>query len=58
MADAETKVKEYEQQYMDGLITKGEKYNKVVDICHAVPMKLLMMMKGISNLSTGMPNGL
>jgi DNA-directed RNA polymerase subunit beta' len=24
-------VKEYEQQYADGLITKGEKYNKVVD---------------------------
>jgi DNA-directed RNA polymerase subunit beta' len=24
--------KEYEQQYQDGLITKGEKYNKVVDI--------------------------
>jgi len=27
----EQKVKEYEQQYMDGLITQGEKYNKVVD---------------------------
>jgi DNA-directed RNA polymerase subunit beta' len=24
-------VKEYEQQYVDGLITQGEKYNKVVD---------------------------
>ena len=23
--------KEYEQQYNDGLITQGEKYNKVVD---------------------------
>ena len=23
--------KEYEQQYIDGLITQGEKYNKVVD---------------------------
>ncbi|MBK66575.1 MAG: DNA-directed RNA polymerase subunit beta' [Rickettsiales bacterium] len=30
--DAQEKVKEYEQQYQDGLITKGEKYNKVVDI--------------------------
>ncbi len=29
---AQEKVKEYEQQYQDGLITKGEKYNKVVDI--------------------------
>ncbi|MCW5699304.1 MAG: DNA-directed RNA polymerase subunit beta', partial [Rhodospirillales bacterium] len=27
----EDRVKEYEQQYLDGLITQGEKYNKVVD---------------------------
>ena len=25
-------MKEYEQQYLDGLITQGEKYNKVVDV--------------------------
>src|SRR5260370_35791624 len=30
--DAQTKVKEYEQQYLDGLITQGETYNKVVDV--------------------------
>jgi DNA-directed RNA polymerase subunit beta' len=30
--EAQTKVKEYEQQYLDGLITQGEKYNKVVDV--------------------------
>ncbi|MDC9701343.1 MAG: DNA-directed RNA polymerase subunit beta' [Alphaproteobacteria bacterium] len=29
--DAHDLVKEYEQQYNDGLITQGEKYNKVVD---------------------------
>jgi len=29
--DTRTLVKEYEQQYNDGLITQGEKYNKVVD---------------------------
>jgi DNA-directed RNA polymerase subunit beta' len=29
---AQDKVKEFEQQYMDGLITQGEKYNKVVDV--------------------------
>jgi len=29
--DTENLVKEYEQQYQDGLITQGEKYNKVVD---------------------------
>ncbi len=28
----EDKVREYEQQYLDGLITQGEKYNKVVDV--------------------------
>ena len=32
VADANARVKEFEQQYQDGLITKGEKYNKVVDI--------------------------
>ncbi len=30
--EAKERVKEFEQQYQDGLITKGEKYNKVVDI--------------------------
>ena len=29
--ETRTQVEEYEQQYADGLITKGEKYNKVVD---------------------------
>ena len=29
--DTRARVGEYEQQYADGLITKGEKYNKVVD---------------------------
>jgi len=32
IADAQDKVKEFEQQYLDGLITQGEKYNKVVDV--------------------------
>jgi DNA-directed RNA polymerase subunit beta' len=32
VAQATEKVKEYEQQYLDGLITQGEKYNKVVDV--------------------------
>ena len=30
--DAQSQVKEFEQQYLDGLITRGEKYNKVVDV--------------------------
>ena len=29
--DTQKKVQEYEDQYQDGLITQGEKYNKVVD---------------------------
>ncbi len=29
--ETRTLVKDYEQQYLDGLITQGEKYNKVVD---------------------------
>jgi DNA-directed RNA polymerase subunit beta' len=30
--DAEAEVKEIESQYASGLVTQGEKYNKVVDI--------------------------
>jgi DNA-directed RNA polymerase subunit beta' len=33
--EAKTRVAEYEQQYQDGLITRGEKYNKVIDIWSA-----------------------
>ena len=31
VGDTKAQVKEFEQQYQDGLITQGEKYNKVVD---------------------------
>jgi len=52
--DAKGKVKEFEQQYMDGLITKGEKYNKVVDIWSKCTDDVAdAMMKGISDVSTG-----
>lgn len=30
--DAHQQVKSFEQQYQDGLITRGEKYNKVIDV--------------------------
>ncbi|MEQ8622983.1 MAG: DNA-directed RNA polymerase subunit beta' [Thalassobaculaceae bacterium] len=30
--EANEEVKQFEQQYLDGLITQGEKYNKVVDV--------------------------
>ena len=32
LSDAETEVKEIEMQYQSGLVTRGERYNKVVDI--------------------------
>ncbi len=32
LARAESEVKEIEQQYVSGLVTAGERYNKVVDI--------------------------
>jgi DNA-directed RNA polymerase subunit beta' len=57
VADAESKVKEYEQQYMDGLITKGEKYNKVVDIWSRCTDEVAdAMMKGISASTHAQPN--
>jgi len=51
VADATAKVAEYEQQYQDGLITKGEKYNKVVDIWSRCTDDVAgAMMKHISNV--------
>lgn len=51
------KVKEFEKQYMDGLITKGEKYNKVIDIWSKCTDDVAdSMMEGISDLSKGLPN--
>ncbi|MBK9585702.1 MAG: DNA-directed RNA polymerase subunit beta' [Alphaproteobacteria bacterium] len=51
------KVSEFEQQYMDGLITKGEKYNKVVDIWSRCTDEVAdAMMKGISNIESGKLN--
>ena len=50
----ETRVKEYEQQYQDGLITQGEKYNKVVDAWSKCTDDVAdAMMKEISRLEPG-----
>ena len=47
-------VGEYEQQYVDGLITKGEKYNKVVDAWAKCTDKVAdAMMEEISDPSKG-----
>jgi DNA-directed RNA polymerase subunit beta' len=54
VAEATGKVAEFEQQYQDGLITKGEKYNKVVDIWSKCTDDVAdAMMKGISDYSSG-----
>ena len=43
-------VKEYEQQYSDGLITQGEKYNKVIDAwSQSTDQVADMMMAGIGD---------
>jgi len=47
-------VTEYEQQYADGLITKGEKYNKVVDAWAKCTDKVAdIMMDEVSRMETG-----
>src|SRR5882672_8588939 len=52
--DAQTKVKEYEQQYLDGLITQGEKYNKVVYVWSSCTEKVAEeMMKVIRTPKKG-----
>jgi DNA-directed RNA polymerase subunit beta' len=57
LVDAATaKVKEYEQQYLDGLITQGEKYNKVVDVWSNCTEKVAdEMMKAIKTVKPGQP---
>ena len=48
--EASELVKEYENQYEDGLITRGEKYNKVVDVWSNTTDKVAEeMMKEISS---------
>ena len=50
------RVTEYEQQYLDGLITQGEKYNKVVDAwAHCTDQIAESMMKDLSSDTPGAP---
>jgi DNA-directed RNA polymerase subunit beta' len=52
----EERVKEYEQQYLDGLITQGEKYNKVVDAwSHCTDLVADEMMKLMETTEAGKP---
>ncbi len=52
----QSKVQEYESQYQDGLITQGEKYNKVVDAWSECTNKVAdKMLEVISNPSDDQP---
>jgi len=52
------KIEEYEKQYSDGLITRGEKYNKVVDIWSKCTDTVANeMMKEISSAQKIFPDG-
>ncbi|MEQ8749938.1 MAG: DNA-directed RNA polymerase subunit beta', partial [Amphiplicatus sp.] len=54
--EAKQQVEAYERQYLDGLITQGEKYNKVVDAWSTTTDKVAAaMMQGISKLKEGEP---
>ena len=56
VSEAEAQVKTFEQQYLDGLITQGEKYNKVVDVwSRCSDFVADEMMKGISTIREGEP---
>ena len=56
MMQAEKQVKDFEQQYQDGLITQGEKYNKVVDVWSKCSDDVAAeMMKNISTIKVGEP---
>ena len=56
MEKAEKQVKDFEQQYQDGFITQGEKYNKVVDVWSKCSDDVAdEMMKNISTTKVGQP---
>ena len=56
IAEAHADVKKYEQQYLDGLITQGEKYNKVVDVWSNCTDRVAEeMMDEISTTEVGKP---
>ncbi len=56
VGEAQDQVKQYEQQYQDGLITQGEKYNKVVDVWSRCTDKVAEeMLKMIRSAAPGEP---
>ena len=58
LAAAQKEVNEVEEQYSEGLITVGEKYNKVVDIWAQTTEKISAeMMKGLQRETVTSPDG-
>ena len=56
--DAKKLIEDYESQYSEGLITRGEKYNKVIDVwSKCTDLVANEMMKEISAATKTMPNG-
>ena len=56
--DAKKLIEDYESQYSEGLITRGEKYNKVIDVwSKCTDLVANEMMKEISATTKIMPNG-
>ncbi|MDE8344469.1 MAG: DNA-directed RNA polymerase subunit beta', partial [Acidocella sp.] len=56
IAETKAEVQDFEQQYQDGLITAGERYNKVVDAWSRCTDSVAgAMMKEISRLEPGKP---
>jgi DNA-directed RNA polymerase subunit beta' len=56
IADTQKVVEEFERQYRDGLITQGEKYNKVVDSwAHCSDKVANEMVSNISKIEPGVP---
>ena len=55
--DAKKQIESYEAQYSEGLITRGEKYNKVIDVwSKCTDLVANEMMKEISSTTKTMPN--
>ena len=58
VSEAKKLIEDYESQYAEGLITRGEKYNKVVDVWSKCTDSVANeMMKGISSATKVFSNG-
>jgi DNA-directed RNA polymerase subunit beta' len=56
VADTEAQVESYERQYLDGLITRGEKYNKAIDAwSRCTDLVADEMMAEIQKIEPGVP---